>query len=187
MLTVFGILACSSDLHYDSSSLSLEFKLPENPYDDVRINLQQRVQFDRDLIPLTKLELQEAWLSADGLKHVDVIIKDENGNENITTLPFDFDLNLVKSIRINIIDKANDKAIFWLTLPKKLQDTHDALLTAYPVGELRQYTDKFQRLELEFVLTLDPYQVMRYRRDVCANKDVCKAKLHFSMNFRMED
>ncbi|MCL2326461.1 MAG: hypothetical protein FWC40_08225 [Proteobacteria bacterium] len=179
-LSVFFAAGCSTDTHYDSLSDSIAVALPKAPFDTQEVTILKRIQFDRDLVPLSNVSLVEAWLSAPGLVLPDAVGKPD------ATEPVAFDLSLVKSISISIVETPKVPTILWLKI-LRAQPVENELMSEFNVGDLRQYTDEYQRIELEIKLTLDPYHVMRFWRDVCGNVETCEAHLKFSMNFRMDE
>lgn len=184
LLCVFALSACSSDIHYDSISTEITFNIPDLKNDGESFKIHQRFQFDRDLIPLRSMTLEEAWISSP--------VSDKWDEESLARVDNAYSLNVIKSINIYIVKSENEPPIYWLLVsPSQLVGKH-ALFSAFTVGsstygDLRDYMDNYQQLEIEIELALEPYEASRYWRDVCGMSETCIMKLPLSMQFKMED
>ncbi len=181
---VFALSACSSDTHYDSISTEITFNIPELKNNGEPFKVHQRFQFDRDLEPLSSMTLEEAWISSP--------VSDLWDEESLALIDNNYTLDLIRSIHIYIVESEDDPPIYWLLVPAgKLTGKH-ALFSPFNVGgdkygDLRDYMDNFKQLEIEIELSLEPYEVSRYWRDVCNMSETCIMKLPLSMQFKMED
>ena len=184
LLGVFALSACSSDTHYDSISTEITFNIPDLKNDGEPFTIHQRFQFDRDLVPLSSMTLEEAWLSSP--------VSDKWDDESLALVDNAYALNVIKSISIYIVKSEDEPPIYWLLVsPSRLVGKH-ALFSAFnvgssPYGDLRDYMDSSQQLEIEIELALEPYEVSRYWRDVCGMSETCIMKLPLSMQFKMEE
>ena len=175
--------SCSTDIHYDSVSAEITLAVPDIPKDGSSVIVHQRFQFDRDLAPISSMTLVEAWLSGP----VSDPAWKENHAERIDSLEDSFALDIVQSINISLIESDNTSPVFWMLIPSSQLKNTDALFSDFNVGDLRQYMDRYQQLELQIDIQLDPYHTMRYWRDVCNMETDCKLHLPLSMQFKMED
>ncbi len=171
--------ACSTDTHYDSVSTEITLDVPDLPYDGSSITVHQRFQFDRDLAPLTSMSLVEAWLTSPA---IDTDWSDEENRQDDS-----FSLDIVQSINISLVESEDSQPIFWMLIPSAQLHGTEALFNDFNVGDLRQYIDDYQQLELEIEIRLEPYHIMRYWRDVCKMSKDCTIQLPLSMQFKMED
>ncbi len=184
LLSVCALSACSSDVHYDSISTEITFNIPELKNDGEPFKIHQRFQFDRDLIPLSSMTLEEAWISSP--------VSDKWDDESLALVDNAFGLNVIKSINVYIVKSENEPAIYWLLVPPRQLTGKNALFSAFNVGsstygDLRDYLDNYQQLEIEIELALEPYEASRYWRDVCDMSETCIMKLPLSMQFKMEE
>lgn len=180
LLTAALFSACSTDTHYDSVSTEITLNVPKMPYDGSSMTVRQRFQFDRDLMPLESMTLAEAWLSAPTISY-------SWDDEMKSRLNSSYSLDMVQSISISLIESEDAQPVFWMLIPATQLHGTDALFTEFNVGDLRQYMDNHQQLELEIELKLEPYHVMKYWRDVCIMDKNCTIQLPLSMQFKMED
>ncbi|MBQ9243751.1 MAG: hypothetical protein IJ165_11125 [Proteobacteria bacterium] len=162
--------ACATETHYDSVSTTLQLDVAQLPLDGSEITVRQRFMFDRDLAMLSSMTLTEAWISAP-----DMPVNDE------------FSLDMLRSANIYLVESENAPSIYWLVVPNSKLNGRDAKFSEFNVGDLRQYIDNYNQIELEITLSLEPYQVMRYWRDVCGMSKDCTLELPLSMQFKMED
>ena len=184
MILALGIpfaSGCSTDTHYDSVSTSLHLKVTDIPKDGSTMKIRQRFHFDRDLAPLTSMNLAEAWISAPSSD--DEWLDTENvwsGGE--------FTLDIVQSVSVSLVDGEDaSQSTMWLYVPSyELHDEH-AIFTEYIMDDLRTYLNNSQQLELEVEIAMEPYYVMHYWRDVCGMSEDCTITLPFSMQFKMVD
>lgn len=173
-------MACSTDTHYDSVSTEISLFMEDIPKDGSPMTVHQRFQFDRDLLSINMMSLEEAWL-------VSPSVSDVQSEEAQRLADNGFTLDFVKSITISLIAPENEMPISWLTIPSvRLHDT-EAVFYEFDAGDLRNYVDDLQQLEISIDIAVEPYHAMRYWRDVCNKSDSCVVNLPLSMQFKMEE
>ena len=182
-LCMLGMTACTTETHYDSVSTNISINVPNMPYDGSMMTIRERFQFDRDLSSISSMTLHEAWLSSPP----DVQGSDEDARTDDAVLPVSLSLDIVKTISISLVESENSPSVVWLVVPSSQLKGKDAIFSDFNVGDLRQYMDSYQQLELEVEIALEPYHVMRYWRDVCGMSANCTINLPLSMQFKMED
>ncbi|MBQ1925567.1 MAG: hypothetical protein II180_05545 [Proteobacteria bacterium] len=162
--------ACASDTHYDSVSTTLQLNLADLKLDGSEVTVRQRFMFDRDLSVLSSMTLAEAWLSAPDMLH------DRS-----------FQLDILNSANVYLVEDEEMPSIYWLVIPNSKLNGQDAKFSEFNVGDLRQYVDAYNQIELEITVSMEPYHAMRYWRDVCNMSEDCTIELPLSMQFKMED
>ena len=179
-ICMLAMTACSVDTHYDSVSTYVDINITEKAMTGDEITIYQRFQFDRDLVPLQTMELESAWISAPDLTG-------EILNEGVD--PYSFTLNTLRLFKIQITTEDNEDPTPWLSGYDwyNLKGEHAQLDSSGYVSDVREYIDDYQQLELQIVVTMDPYHVSRYWRDVCNFSEDCTIRIPLSMHFRMED
>lgn len=184
MILALGIpfvSGCATDTHYDSISTSLRLALVDIPKDGSTMKIRQRFHFDRDLVPLSSMHLEEAWISAPSSD--DEWLEFEN-----TWSGGAYTLDIVQSVSISLVSVEDDsKTELWLYVPTyELHEEH-AVFTEQIRDDLRLYMNENKQLELEVEIAMEPYYVMSYWRDVCQMTEDCLITLPLSMQFKMVD
>ncbi|MBR4986616.1 MAG: hypothetical protein IKY83_12865 [Proteobacteria bacterium] len=175
LFALFGftlLSACASETHYDSVSTTVQLNVSELPLDGSEVTIRQRFQFDRPLNALSSMTLAEAWISAPEMANIDGI---------------PYSLDMLKSVNIFLVEEEDAPSIYWLVVPSSKLSGQDVMFSEFNIGDLRQYVDSYQQIELEITLSMEPYQVMKYWRDVCDMNNKCILEFPLSMQFKMED
>ena len=173
--------ACETDMNYDAISTEISFDIAELKNNGEPFKIHQRFEFDRDLSTVSSMRLNEAWLSSP--------ISGSWDEESIARINDVYSLDVVKSIRIYLV--TNDTVLEeWMDIPSEYLTGKDAQFAFYEVGknnygDLRDYLDANQQLEIEIDLALEPHEVSRYWRDVCDLSETCIMHLPLSMQFKM--
>ena len=162
--------ACASETHYDSVSTTIQLNLADLKLDGSEVTVRQRFMFDRDLVVLSSMTLAEAWLSAPEVSSDD-----------------SYQLDILNSANVYLVEDEELPSIYWLVIPNSKLTGHDAKFSEFNIGDLRQYVDAYNQVELEITVSIEPYHAMRYWRDVCNMSDDCMIELPLSMQFKMED
>ena len=169
-----GATACSVDTHYDSVSTHIDIDVAKLTNDGSEITVYQRFQFDRDLVPLEEMTLEEAWISAP-----DVI------SDPMIRV---FTLDMVRSLDIKVVPDGTEKQIPWLRFDaSNASEWMYKQLETVDEFDLRQYINSYQQLEIQINISLEPYQVTRYWKEICNFSDKCTISLPLSMYFKMAD
>ncbi len=177
------LYGCSADTHYDSVSSDISINIAPEDNDGEPVVVRQRFQFDRDLTTVSSMTLYEAWLSSP-------TAGPRADREEVERIDDSYTLDIVKSISVSIVENDEDteqKPVFWMMIPSSDLHHHHALFSEFNIGDLRAFMDKYQQLEVEINIALEPYYAMKYWRDICSMSDTCTVTLPFSMQFKMED
>lgn len=174
-----GILlaSCASDIHYDSMSTTASVSFDEFLTSGGNVTILQRFQFDRDLAELSSMHLTEAWISAP-------ILPDGLNDSSETG---DYDLSMVNSVGISIMDPAANKSVFWLMGKPASYERENALFKEMNIGDVRNYMDEDMVFEIKISLSIDGYLMTKYWRDICQMASQCTLEFPVSMQFKMED
>ena len=97
-----------------------------------------------------------------------------------------YHMDIVQNIIVSIIDpKEPMDPIIWLVLPNGSADDNYAQFNAKDMGDLRDYLDEAQNLEIQTEIQFNKQSVLKYWRDECKLSDDCFITLPFSMQFKM--
>ena len=179
--TVAATTACSSDVHYDSLSTSVEIDISKLVNDGQPVTLYQRYQFDRDLVNLSAISVDEAWISnPEILPPEDVTIVNADSP----------DLSIIRNMILSLVDPQSKESNLWMSATQ-IRRTEDATrLVDFAIGnnqDLRRYFDQYQQLEIEYQLTLEPAIVTMYWRNNCQFRDECILRIPIAIQFKMEE
>ncbi|MFA5623549.1 MAG: hypothetical protein WC966_00635 [Bradymonadales bacterium] len=167
---IMGLSSCAVDKFYDSVSTEVNFEIPQTIEAEKSIKTHRRFLFDRDLSKLS-LKAHNAWLSLDRLKH---------GAQNV-------DISLVKSLEVYIINTQNQSRVLFLQLPAERIKGNEAEFKVILDDVLQDYIWN-QRVEIETVATLKPYEAFRYRQENCVDEELgCSVSLSISLWFEIEN
>lgn len=172
-------MSCSSEVHYDSVSTTLEVDLT-HPEDYENVSIKQRYTFERNVSTISAMELDEAWLSSP-MRIQKESPSEDSGDEA------SFDLEILKEIHITVYDPVSAEHILWLTVPYRALVGENVMFQEFDLGNLTQYLDAARQLEIRIEMSLNTYHAMRYWRDACDFEASCTLKLPLSIQFRMED
>ena len=98
-----------------------------------------------------------------------------------------FDLSLIDSIGISLVDSGSTDTTFWLFASPDSRTREAALFSEMNVGDLRSYMGDTVYMELEIKIDPNEYHFLRYWRDYCGMSDDCQLAFPLSMQFKMED
>lgn len=180
--SVFAMTAaCSTDVHYDSLSTSVEIDLSQIVNDGYPITLYQRYQFDRDLYKLSGISVDEAWISNPE------ILPPEDVSVNNAASP---DLSILRNLTMSLVHPETRESTLWMSITQVRRTGNAARLIDFVIGEnrdIRQYFDQFQQLEIEYHMTFEPSIVTMYWRNNCQFKENCILRIPVSIQFKMEE
>lgn len=177
-----AVSSCSTDTHYDSISTTLSIDINDATVSGNTVKMQHRFQFDRDLVPLNSMTLLQAYISSPLIGSPwdpeDETSKKDNGT---------YSLSMIEAVSVSLIENDDTQKTFWLYYNDDHKEQTDAPFSEMSVGDLRAFMTTEMYLNVEFSVSLDPYQAMRYWRDVCELSDDCILNIPISMQFKMED
>ncbi len=173
--------ACSTDVHYDSLSTSVEIDLSQITNDGYPMTLYQRYQFDRDLFKLSGISVDEAWISdPEIIPPPGLTVADASSP----------DLTILRNLTMSLVHPETRESTLWMSITQVRRTGNAARLIDFIIGEdrdIRQYFDPFQQLEIEYHMTLEPSIVTMYWRNNCQFQESCILRIPVSIQFKMEE